>query len=96
MSIDLYIPFGKENAISRNRLCEITGMKDRQIRLEIAKARKASTGEFIVNFQEGEGYYRTRNKKEVRQWVAQETARIKNSMDSIEPARRYLGKGKAV
>jgi hypothetical protein len=45
-SIIDYIPEGKENAITRERLCAVTGLPDRKLREEIEQARRR--GEPIV------------------------------------------------
>ena len=39
MNISDYIPFGKDNAISRKKLEKVTGLSDRDIREEIAMAK---------------------------------------------------------
>ena len=40
-SIIDHIPEGKENAITRDRLCAVTGFPDRKLREEIEQARRA-------------------------------------------------------
>lgn len=56
MNIAEYIPYGKENAISRQQLTIITGIKDRKVRKLIEEARVG--GELILNLQDGKGYFR--------------------------------------
>ena len=51
--IDL-IPFGHENAISRERLCYRTGLNDREIRRAIGELNE--DGNVILN--RGKGYFR--------------------------------------
>jgi len=46
---------GKENAKTRQELCEITGLSDRQVRKLISEERKH--GIPIVNDCDGKGYY---------------------------------------
>jgi len=55
--IENYIPVGRENAVSRIRLSEITGLSDRGNRREIEQAR--CRGVIIINLQDGVGYYRS-------------------------------------
>lgn len=50
-SIIDYIPEGKENAVTRERLCAITGLPDRKLREEIEQARRR--GAIIINAQDG-------------------------------------------
>ena len=50
-----YIPYGRENAISRDDLAIKVGCSDRIMRDLISKARKKTV---IINIQNGSGYYR--------------------------------------
>lgn len=52
--IEKYLKKGKHNAITRGRLCRLTGMSDRSIRREIAELRERIP---IVNLQDGKGYF---------------------------------------
>ena len=55
MNITDYIPFGRKNAITRDRLSRQTGLTDREARELIEKARRDGT--IIINKQDGRGYY---------------------------------------
>lgn len=57
MGIEQYIPFGRENAVTREMLRVLTGKSDRMIREEIEQARRE--GHIIINNQDGKGYFRT-------------------------------------
>lgn len=81
------IPYGRENAISRKRLCEITGLKDRKLRDEIARLRRHHV---IINDQDGRGYYRTDDKDEIARFVKQEEARLRSIGWSLRAARKML------
>ena len=48
------IPTGKQNAITRKRLCDITGLDDRTVREKIEKEKPNNP---IINLQNGEGYF---------------------------------------
>ena len=50
-----YIGVGRENAVDRFRLMELTGLPDRKVRSLIEDARRE--GALIVNAQDGAGYY---------------------------------------
>ena len=50
-----YIPFGRENAITRRRLCHLTGLKDRDVRGQIQKEAEKDP---ILSRSDGRGYYR--------------------------------------
>lgn len=54
MNIVDYIPIGSKNAITRARLCELTGMPDREVRERIAIACYENV---IINLQDGNGYF---------------------------------------
>lgn len=56
MGIESFIPFGEENAISRERLAAVTGESDRRTRQKIEDARRE--GSIIINAQKGAGYFR--------------------------------------
>lgn len=56
MGIENSIPYGRENAISRDALVYLTGESDRRNRKNIEEARCA--GHIIINAQDGEGYFR--------------------------------------
>lgn len=55
MNIVNYIGVGRENAVDRVRLTELTGLPDRKVRSLIEEARREGT--LIVNAQDGAGYY---------------------------------------
>lgn len=65
------IPFGRENAISRERLANELGMSDREIRRYIEKARV--DGLMIVN--PGCGYFQTDDLDELSEQYWKDTSR---------------------
>lgn len=89
MNILDYIPFGEENAVSRQALCALTGLSDRVVREEISQARRTTP---ILSF--GIGYFRPREneKYKARQWVNQEMRRAKSILWSIRGAKVFGGK----
>ncbi len=91
MDIDIvkYIPFGKENAISRDKLVAATGCSDRTMRDLINKARKRVV---IINIQNGSGYYRPtdEDKEEVLKFKKQEENRAKDIFSNLQPVRKFL------
>ncbi len=89
ISIIDYIPRGKENAISREKLSQITGLSDRKMRQEIANARRDTC---IINNQDNKGYYIPDNKEEVRRYIKQEEHRAKSIFTNLGGARNYLNK----
>lgn len=63
MDIMTYIAKGKENAISRQDLCNLMALPDRTVRKLIQEAR--DQGEVILNAQDGAGYYTSDNVEEL-------------------------------
>lgn len=55
MGIECFIPYGVENAISREELAAVTGDSDRSNREHIEAARRE--GFIIINAQTGKGYF---------------------------------------
>ena len=72
-SITDYIPFGKENAVTRAHLRAATGLSDRKIREEIEQARRR--GAIIINAQDGAGYYQSEDIKDIAKQYRQNERR---------------------
>lgn len=75
MNIIDYIPYGKSNAISRQKLAEQTGMSDRAIRRAIQLLRE--DGEIILSSSHGKGYWRSDSASEIGRYIAENKSRIK-------------------
>ena len=88
MNILDYIPNGKDNAISRSRLCQMTGLSDRDVRSYISNARLETV---ILNNSDGSGYYRPllTEKEEVRKYINQELKRIKSIAIGLYVTRSF-------
>lgn len=67
------IPIGKCNAVTREQLCDMTGLSDRSVRKMIEQAREF--GYLIVNDGDGRGYYQSNNPDEWERHYRRETAR---------------------
>ena len=89
MDIVDYIPFGRENAVTRAQLRSRTGIDDRAIRDMIAAARRDTV---ILNMQDGKGYFRPLPEERhlVEAYDKQETARLKSIGWSLKAARQML------
>ena len=88
--IEAYIPYGRENAISRKRLAQATGLSDREIRETIALARRNTV---ILNLSDGNGYFRPIPGEEdnlVKQYYKQELIRLKRIGWSLRATRMML------
>jgi len=89
MNIVDYIPVGKENAITGEKLRMITGLTDRKLRNEIAIARRETC---ILNMQDGKGYFLPSNKEEVARYIHQEEHRAKSIFVNLNGAKKYYNK----
>lgn len=91
MEVDIvkYIPYGKENAISRDKLSAEIGCTDRTMRDLINKARKRVV---IINLQNGDGYYRPTedDMEEVLRYKKQEENRAKEIFGNLQPVRKFI------
>lgn len=88
MNILDYIPNGKDNAISRLTLCQMTGLSDRKLREAIASERLSTP---ILNISDGSGYYRPllTEKEEVKRYIDQEYSRLKSIARGLYVAKAF-------
>lgn len=91
LGIEQYIPFRKENAVTREYLSAVTGLKDRKVRMLIAQARREYP---ILNLSDGKGYYRPTVEEylEAKQFYHQEVARAKSIFWSLLGLKKWLRK----
>lgn len=88
MNIVNFIPFGKENAIPRWKLANITNLTDRMMRREIAAARR--NGEIIINDQDGRGYYRDNTPETLKRQYKQNKHRAMSILVQQKHIRQQL------
>lgn len=88
MGIETYIPFGRENAITRKELCSLTKLSDRKLREQIEQARRE--GHIIINNQDGRGYYRTNDPDEIAKQYRQQRRRALSILAQQKHMRRLL------
>lgn len=84
-----YIPKGRENAISREKLRQLTGLTDSKMRDLIRQARHDVP---IVNLQSGEGYFIPTKMEEIERYIAQEEHRAKSIFANLQSAKEYKKK----
>lgn len=87
-----YISTGHFHPITRKKLCNLTGLSDRQVRDSIAQARRNTP---IINLQDGDGYFipdpsDNGDMELLRRYVRQEEARLKSIGWSLKAARKML------
>lgn len=88
MGIQDLIPFGRENAVTRQALCTRTGLSDRKVREQIEQARR--DGCIIINNQDGKGYYRTDNLDEIERQYRQNKRRALSVLSQQKHLRLRL------
>lgn len=86
MEIINYIPYGKENAVSRFQLSLMTGKSDRKVRKEISRTREEHV---ILSLENGNGYYQPTadDYPELRKYLNREESRAKSVFASLRKAR---------
>lgn len=89
MDILEFIPYGRENAIKRQNLKDLLGVSDRDMRIMIADARKKTP---IINLQDGNGYYRPKEKSELMEYIMQENARAVSIIQNVRVATEEYNK----
>jgi len=89
MTIVDYIPYGQQNAISRQQLRNVTGLSDREMRRYIELERREHA---ILNAQDGSGYFRPSpdEKPLVTRWIRQERHRSQQIGNSTLGAEKWL------
>lgn len=85
-----HIPIGRENAVTRRQLCELTGLSDREVRRQISELRSVDDGTelVIVSLSNGRGYYRSSNPDEIRHFVAELRKRNRMVFRTIRTAEQ--------
>jgi hypothetical protein len=88
MNIIDFIPYGKDNAISRKQLCAITELPDRMMRREIERARQ----DYAILNIDGSGYFRPAQGEAylTERWLRQERSRERSVRDSTRGAEKAL------
>lgn len=89
MNIIDFIPEGKKNAVTREQLCMRTGLSDRKVRDEIARAR---INWAILNLSDGKGYYRPIKEDyvELRRYKKQEENRLRSISKGLKQVNKLL------
>lgn len=85
-----FIPYGEENAVSRNELRRLTGANDRINRMMIHEARRDYV---ILNSPKNGGYYRPTEREEIEnisRWLKQEYSRAIHIFEGMAGAKKRL------
>lgn len=82
------VPWGRENAISRERLVSLAGCSDRKLREKIEQAKH--DGYIIANDGKGAGYYRTNDVDDIEREYWKERKRALSILHRLKHMRRIL------
>nr|DAN54809.1 MAG TPA: dissimilatory sulfite reductase D [Caudoviricetes sp.] len=83
-----HIPYGKDKAVTREFLCLLFGMSDRELRRMIQAAR--NDGHIIINNQSGCGYYRSEDLDDIKTQYLQNRRRALSILVQQKHLRRRL------
>ena len=86
------IPYGKENAISREDLSKLTGWDDRKGREEIKRLMRH--GERILSSSSAKGYWRSDDPDEIDRFLKESDNRRTTEALNVEPLRFFVAKSK--
>ena len=90
-----YIPYGKENAVSRAHLVKITGLPDRTIRNLVKEENKrlCKGGEAILSSSSNRGYWRTDSPAEMLAYIHEADHRCREIAANVAPIRELVERG---
>ena len=86
------IPYGKENAVSREYLSKLTGWNGRKVRWEIKRLLK--NGEHILSSSSAKGYWRSDDPDEIEKFLRESDKRRQTEALTVQPLRFYVAKEK--
>ena len=84
------IPVGKENAISKRKLCELFNLDERMVRKYIADLRNQDNGDnyIIISSSHRRGYYKTDKLDEIEQFEKEVLNRGKHTFYPLVKVRK--------
>lgn len=82
------IPYGKDQAISRERLVQLLGRCDRMIRYDIKELRM--NGVVICSDTQHKGYWKPTKRSEVEDFIMQMESYGKQCFNASKSAREYM------
>ena len=82
------IPYGKDKAVSRERLASLMGMNDRTVRNNIKNLRLS--GEIICSDTSHRGYWKPTKRSEVEEFIEQMNSYGKQCFNAAKTAREYM------
>ena len=96
MEIEQFIPYGRENAVSRKELAKLTGLPDRLLRDTIKQANKRleAQGEAILSSSGSRGYWRSTSIEEMETYLLEADHRRRSQAINDDPIRRIVARAK--
>ena len=90
-----YVPNGKENAVSRDYLAEMTGAEERAIRRELKYANErliVEEGVVIISTSSKKGYWKTDDLAELEAYEREQTHRAEMIFENLKPVRALINR----
>lgn len=85
-----YLRKGRENAIPAQKLADLMGIKDtRYLRILVEHERKNGAVILSSSDELHNGYFLPGSLDEVDRYIAQQSARVKTSLDCLKSAKRF-------
>lgn len=88
MNILDFIPTGKENAVSKQKLCELTGTDERLIRASIK--RQVENGVPILSSSGHKGYWYSDDIDEIEEFIRENEHRVKSLTRTTAKLKKHL------
>lgn len=85
-----FIPMGKENAISGEKLARLMNCSERRVRKCIERLRRNRVLICSTYKSKGGGYYRPRDSTETAEHFRRQLSRIGNIWAALSPFKQYL------
>lgn len=92
IDIKIWIPFGKENAVTREELHKITGYNDREIREMIGRERRK--GHAILSSPSVSGYWQTEDIDEIERFIKALDRRRSSEAKNLIKLREKVAKAR--
>ena len=88
MNILDFIPKGKENAISKERLCNLTGLNERDVRSAIKRA--VECGEPVLSSSGHKGYWYSEDIDEIEEFIRESDHRSNAITKTTAKLKKHL------
>lgn len=85
-----FIPYGMENAVSQQDLCEVTHLSKREVRQAVENARRKNAPICSSCTGNHTGYYLPTNKRECEVYLHMQKSRIHSARATMKPVKQAM------